>query len=87
MMHDSKTCKRTQFFLCVCVVWWLFVTVRVCTLTQRLFWNKFSGDKPLMGVGVWPLDSLIYLAMLDGSDEMTAEIKPWRELGGSQTAS
>lgn len=72
-----KTCqskKLVKFLIRMCGP--VFVSVWVCTLTQRLFWNKFSGDKPLMGVGVWPLDSLIYLAMLDGSDEMTTKIKP-----------
>lgn len=55
-------------FVCVCV--------SVCFDPEAPFWNKFSGGKPLMGVGVWPLDSLIYLAMLGGSDEMTTKIKP-----------
>lgn len=60
--------------LCMCGL--MCVPVWACALTRRLFWNKISGDKPLMGVGVWPLDSLIYLAILDGSDEMTTKIKP-----------
>ncbi|MEQ2170610.1 hypothetical protein GOODEAATRI_002091 [Goodea atripinnis] len=44
--------------------------------------KKCAGDKPLMGVGAWPLGSLICLAMLDSSDEMTTKITPcgrtWR---------
>ena len=58
---------------------WSGVCLCLCEYVLRprgSFWNKFSGDKPLIGVGVWPLDSLIYLAMLDGSDEMTTKIKP-----------
>lgn len=61
----------------------LFVWVRMCVrrvcvrvLTQRLLWNTFSGDKPLTGLWRSPSDSLIYLAALDGSDEMTTKIKP-----------
>ena len=52
------------------------MALQVCSLTLRLLWNKISGDKPLMGVSVWPLDSLISLAMLDSSDEMTTKIRP-----------
>lgn len=50
--------------------------VCVCVLTQRLLWKTFSGDKPLTGLWRSPSDSLIYLAALDGSDEMTTKIKP-----------
>lgn len=50
--------------------------LQACSLTLRLLWNTISGDKPLMGLSVWPLDSLISLAMLDGSDEMTTKIRP-----------
>lgn len=63
-------------FSLICFCGPLFVCVCVSTLTQRLFWNKFSGDKPLIGLWRPPSDSLIYLAALDGSDEMTTKIKP-----------
>lgn len=54
--------KLKSLLICLCGL--VFVSVWVCALTQRLFWKKFSGDKPLTGLGVWPLDSLIYLALI-----------------------